>query len=166
VQRFGIERLLKDFLPVLDNLERALDHAGSTTAQSSKASAWCRTLRDHAGEHGVVGFSAWQAVRPGCARGAHAAGERRTGRTGLGDGKGYKLTPAGPARRGRGAKSRTPAAANTPTNPEGGDRAELSHAPGLPFVLKRRGLEVQRIGESLSMPKVIGIDLGTNSCVR
>src|SRR5207244_7953849 len=26
VQRFGIERLLKDFLPVMDNLERALDH--------------------------------------------------------------------------------------------------------------------------------------------
>ncbi|TMA20184.1 MAG: nucleotide exchange factor GrpE, partial [Deltaproteobacteria bacterium] len=25
VQRFGIERLLKDFLPVMDNLERALD---------------------------------------------------------------------------------------------------------------------------------------------
>src|SRR5205814_9623932 len=26
-QKFGIERLLKDFLPVADNLERALDHA-------------------------------------------------------------------------------------------------------------------------------------------
>src|SRR4051794_24989063 len=27
VQRFGVERLLKDFLPVADNLDRALDHA-------------------------------------------------------------------------------------------------------------------------------------------
>lgn len=27
VQRFGIEKLLKDFLPVLDNLDRALEHA-------------------------------------------------------------------------------------------------------------------------------------------
>lgn len=29
LQKFGIEKLLKDFLPILDNLERALEHAKS-----------------------------------------------------------------------------------------------------------------------------------------
>src|SRR5476649_1628958 len=31
-QKFGNERLLKDFLPVMDNLERALDHVGQSDA--------------------------------------------------------------------------------------------------------------------------------------
>jgi molecular chaperone GrpE len=30
LQKFGIEKLLKDFLPILDNLERALEHAKSS----------------------------------------------------------------------------------------------------------------------------------------
>ena len=89
VQRFGIERLLKDFLPVMDNLERALEHAEQhDLAQVIEGVRLVQKL-----------FETTLAEMA----------------------KGYKLNdrlvrPAAVVV----AKPRTPAAANTPTNPEGG----------------------------------------------
>ncbi|MFZ5472246.1 MAG: nucleotide exchange factor GrpE [Myxococcota bacterium] len=61
VQKFGTEKLLKDFLPVVDNLDRALEHAkGSTDFESLKQGvAMTRKLfEDTLGKHGVKAFSA------------------------------------------------------------------------------------------------------------
>lgn len=59
VQKFGSERLLKDFLPVLDNLERALDHTGSDPAQVIEGVRLVQKLFETTlGKHGVVGFTA------------------------------------------------------------------------------------------------------------
>ena len=59
-QKFGIERLLKDFLPVADNLERALDHAEEhDLRQVIEGVKLVQKLFDAAlAKHGVVGFSA------------------------------------------------------------------------------------------------------------
>lgn len=61
VQKFGVERLLKDFLPVADNLDRAIEHA----AAGSEAGGLLegvrmvkKLLEDTLGKHGVKGFSA------------------------------------------------------------------------------------------------------------
>ena len=60
VQRFGIERLLKDFLPVMDNLERALDHAEQhDPRQVIEGVRLVQKLFENTlAKHGVVGFSA------------------------------------------------------------------------------------------------------------
>lgn len=61
VQRFGIEKLLKDFLPVFDNFDRALDAAKSQTDYESlkKGVEMIRKLfEDTLGKHGVKAFSA------------------------------------------------------------------------------------------------------------
>ena len=61
IQKFGSERMLKDFLPVIDNLDRALEHAGKNADFESlqKGVAMTRKMFDDAlGKHGVKGFSA------------------------------------------------------------------------------------------------------------
>jgi molecular chaperone GrpE len=61
VQKFGLERLLKDFLPVLDNLDRALEAAQKSTDFDSLRTGveMTRKLLDSAfGKQGVKGFSA------------------------------------------------------------------------------------------------------------
>jgi molecular chaperone GrpE len=60
VQKFGVERLLKDFLPVMDNLERALDHAEqhdhSQVIEGVKLVQ--KLFETTLAKHGVQGFSA------------------------------------------------------------------------------------------------------------
>ncbi|MBS2025140.1 MAG: nucleotide exchange factor GrpE [Deltaproteobacteria bacterium] len=60
VQKFGIERLLKDFLPVADNLARALDHAEQHDPKHViEGVRLVQKVLDQAlSKHGVVGFSA------------------------------------------------------------------------------------------------------------
>ena len=60
VQRFGIERLLKDFLPVMDNLERALDHAEQHDSRQVIEGVRLvqKLFESTLAKHGVVGFSA------------------------------------------------------------------------------------------------------------
>ena len=61
VQKFGSERLLKDFLPVVDNLDRALEAAQKSADFASLRTGveMTRKLFDGAfGKHGVKGFSA------------------------------------------------------------------------------------------------------------
>ncbi len=61
VQKFGSERLLKDFLPVVDNLDRALEAAQKSADFDSLRTGveMTRKLFDSAfGKHGVKGFSA------------------------------------------------------------------------------------------------------------
>jgi molecular chaperone GrpE len=60
VQRFGIERLLKDFLPVMDNLERALDHAEQHDPRQVIEGVRLvqKLFETTLAKHGVLGFSA------------------------------------------------------------------------------------------------------------
>lgn len=61
VQKFGVERLLKDFLPVADNLDRAIEHAaatGETGGLLEGVRMVKKLLEDTLGKHGVRGFSA------------------------------------------------------------------------------------------------------------
>lgn len=61
IQKFGSEKLLKDFLPVLDNLDRALAHwkDAPDTGSLREGLAMTRKLfEDTLGKHGVKGFSA------------------------------------------------------------------------------------------------------------
>lgn len=61
VQKYGTEKLLKDFLPVYDNFDRALDAAKSATDYESlkKGVEMIRRLfEDTLGKHGVKAFSA------------------------------------------------------------------------------------------------------------
>ncbi len=61
VQKFGAEKLLKDFLPVFDNFDRALEHAKSSADFESlkKGVEMIRRLfEDNLGKHGVKAFSA------------------------------------------------------------------------------------------------------------
>ncbi len=61
VQRFGIEKLLKDFLPVFDNFDRGLEAAKSSADYESfkKGVEMTRKLfEDTLGKHGVKAFSA------------------------------------------------------------------------------------------------------------
>jgi molecular chaperone GrpE len=61
VQRFGVEKLLKDFLPVIDNLDRALDAAKSAADYESLKKGVEMTRKgfeDTLGKHGVKAFSA------------------------------------------------------------------------------------------------------------
>lgn len=60
-QKFGVERLLKDFLPVIDNLERALEHARSATDFDSLKTGVVMTRKlfeDSLSRNGVKPFSA------------------------------------------------------------------------------------------------------------
>jgi molecular chaperone GrpE len=59
-QKFGIERLLKDFLPVADNLERALDHAEEHDLRQviEGVKLVQKLLETTLAKHGVTGFSA------------------------------------------------------------------------------------------------------------
>jgi molecular chaperone GrpE len=60
VQRFGSERLLKDFLPVMDNLERALEHAEQHDPRQviEGVKLVQKLFENTLAKHGVVGFSA------------------------------------------------------------------------------------------------------------
>jgi len=60
LQKFGIERLLKDFLPVADNLERALDHAEENDLRQviEGVKLVQKLLENTLAKHGVTGFSA------------------------------------------------------------------------------------------------------------
>ena len=60
VAKFGSEKLLKDFLPVLDNLERALDHAEQHDLKSVIEGVRLvqKLFESTLARHGVTGFSA------------------------------------------------------------------------------------------------------------
>lgn len=61
VQRYGVERLLKDFLPVADNLDRAVEHATTATETGGLLEGVRmvrKLLEDTLAKHGVKGFSA------------------------------------------------------------------------------------------------------------
>ena len=61
VQRFGAERLLKDLLPVADNLDRALEHAkAAADAEAFKQGVGMtrKLFEDALGRHGVKAFTA------------------------------------------------------------------------------------------------------------
>jgi molecular chaperone GrpE len=58
IQRYGNERLVKDVLPVLDNLDRALAAAASDDPLRSGVELTRRVLEDALGRFGVKGFSA------------------------------------------------------------------------------------------------------------
>jgi molecular chaperone GrpE len=59
-QKFGSERLLKDFLPVMDNLERALDHAEQHDLEQVIEGVRLvqKLFESTLAKHGVTGFSA------------------------------------------------------------------------------------------------------------
>jgi molecular chaperone GrpE len=59
-QRFGNEKLLKDFLPVLDNIDRALDAQNSADVASLRKGVEMirKLLDDTLGKHGVKAFTA------------------------------------------------------------------------------------------------------------
>jgi len=61
LQRFAIEKLLKELVPVLDNFDRALDHAKAGTDLESFAQGVAMTRRhfeETLGRFGVKGFTA------------------------------------------------------------------------------------------------------------
>jgi len=60
LRKFAVESLLKDFLPVADNLERALDHAEEHDLRQVIEGVRLvqKMLADALGKHGVVAFSA------------------------------------------------------------------------------------------------------------
>lgn len=58
--RFGVEKLMKDFLPVVDNFDRALEHAAKSADYESLKSGVTmirKLFEDALGKHGVKGFS-------------------------------------------------------------------------------------------------------------
>ena len=59
-QKFGSERLLKDFLPVMDNLERALEHAEQHDLKQVIEGVRLvqKLFESTLAKHGVIGFSA------------------------------------------------------------------------------------------------------------
>jgi molecular chaperone GrpE len=60
LRKFAVESLLKDFLPVADNLERALDHAEEHDLRQVIEGVRLvqKMLGDAFGKHGIVAFSA------------------------------------------------------------------------------------------------------------
>jgi molecular chaperone GrpE len=58
VLKFGIEKLLKDILPVVDGLDRALAAAPADNPLGEGVKLVRATLEQTLGRHGVVGFSA------------------------------------------------------------------------------------------------------------
>jgi molecular chaperone GrpE len=127
VQRFGIERLLKDFLPVLDNLERALDHAEQHDAQQVIEGVRLvqKLFENTLAKHGVVGFSALgKPFDPALHEALMQQDSDEPAGTVVSEmARGYKLNerlvrPAAVVV----AKPRTPPAASNPTDAEGGQR--------------------------------------------
>ncbi len=57
VERFGIQRLLKDLLPVIDNLDRALERAEMKGPLAEGVAATRRIFEETLGRHGVKGFT-------------------------------------------------------------------------------------------------------------
>jgi molecular chaperone GrpE len=125
VQRFGIERLLKDFLPVMDNLERALDHAEQHDSRQVIEGVRLvqKLFETTLAKHGVASFSALgKLFDPGVHEALMQQESDEPAGTVVSEmAKGYKLNdrlvrPAAVVV----AKSRTPQAAANPPNPEGG----------------------------------------------
>jgi molecular chaperone GrpE len=58
VQKFGVERLLKDLIPIFDNLERALQAAAPEDPLAGGVRLVLRTFEETLGRHGVKAFSA------------------------------------------------------------------------------------------------------------
>jgi molecular chaperone GrpE len=58
VQKFGVERLVKDLLPVLDNLERALAAAAADDPLVAGVKLVRSSFEQALSRHGVKGFSA------------------------------------------------------------------------------------------------------------
>jgi molecular chaperone GrpE len=58
IQKFGIERLLKDLFPVVDNLDRALAAAPEGDALAGGVKLVLKTLEDALARHGVKSFHA------------------------------------------------------------------------------------------------------------
>lgn len=58
IQKFGIEKVLKDILPVLDGLDRALSSAPPDDPLADGVRLVRATLEQALARHGVVGFSA------------------------------------------------------------------------------------------------------------
>jgi len=58
--KFGLEKFLKELLPVADNLDRALGHADADNKESivTGVKMVAKLLEDVLGKHGVKGFSA------------------------------------------------------------------------------------------------------------
>lgn len=127
VQRFGSERLLKDFLPVMDNLERALDHAEQhDPRQVIEGVRLVQKLFENTlAKHGVLGFSALgKPFDPGMHEALMQQDSDEPAGTVVSEmARGYKLNerlvrPAAVVV----AKPRTPPAASNPPNPEGGQQ--------------------------------------------
>ena len=57
VERFGIQKLLKDLLPVIDNLDRALEHGEVKGPLGEGVAATRRIFEETLGRYGVKGFS-------------------------------------------------------------------------------------------------------------
>jgi molecular chaperone GrpE len=59
-QKFGNEKLLKDFIPIIDNIDRALEPANSADLASLRKGVEMirKLLEDTLGKHGVKSFSA------------------------------------------------------------------------------------------------------------
>lgn|GEM_PF-175558 len=60
IRRYGIDKLLKDFLPIQDNLERALDHAqsgGDLDSLRQGVGMTRKLFEDSLAQHGVRSFS-------------------------------------------------------------------------------------------------------------
>ena len=125
VQRFGIERLLKDFLPVMDNLERALDHAEQHDPRQviDGVRLVQKLFETTLAKHGVVGFSAvGKPFDPGLHEALMQQDSDEPAGTVVSEmARGYKLNdrlvrPAAVVV----AKPRTTAQGAPPPNPEGG----------------------------------------------
>ena len=58
IQRFGVEKLVKDLLPAVDNLDRALAAAASDDPLAAGVKLVRSALEQALAKHGVVGFSA------------------------------------------------------------------------------------------------------------
>jgi len=58
IQKFGVEKLVKDLLPVLDNLDRALAAAAADDPLVAGVKLVRTTFEQVLGRHGVKGFSA------------------------------------------------------------------------------------------------------------
>jgi molecular chaperone GrpE len=58
VQQFGIEKIVKDLLPVVDNLDRALAHAAADDPLTDGVKMVLKLLEDALARHGVKGFTA------------------------------------------------------------------------------------------------------------
>ncbi|HEU4383249.1 MAG TPA: nucleotide exchange factor GrpE, partial [Anaeromyxobacteraceae bacterium] len=58
MQKFAVERLLKDLIPVLDNLERALATAPEGDPVVKGVKLVLRAFEETLGRHGIKGFSA------------------------------------------------------------------------------------------------------------